>query len=36
MDDLEERVFEQLHDETRVYQGHGDDTTLGAERPDLG
>jgi hypothetical protein len=33
MDDLEERVFGQLTDETWVYPGHGDDTTLGAERP---
>jgi glyoxylase-like metal-dependent hydrolase (beta-lactamase superfamily II) len=35
MDDLEERVFGQLPDETWVYPGHGDDTTLGAERPSL-
>ena len=33
MDDLEERVFGTLPDETWVYPGHGDDTTLGAERP---
>jgi hypothetical protein len=31
MDDLEERVFGQLPDETWVYPGHGDDTTLGAD-----
>ena len=36
MDDLEERVFENLGDDTWVYPGHGDDTTLGAERPSLG
>ena len=36
MDDLEERVFGPLPDETWVYPGHGDDTTLGAERPHLG
>ncbi|OZM76653.1 MBL fold metallo-hydrolase [Pseudonocardia sp. MH-G8] len=36
MSDLEERVFGQLPDETWVYPGHGDDTTLGAERPHLG
>jgi glyoxylase-like metal-dependent hydrolase (beta-lactamase superfamily II) len=36
MDDLEERVFGRLPDETWVYPGHGDDTTLGKERPDLG
>ena len=35
MDDLEERVFGTLPDETWVYPGHGDDTTLGAERPSL-
>lgn len=32
---IEERVFERLPDETWVYPGHGDDTTLGAERPHL-
>jgi glyoxylase-like metal-dependent hydrolase (beta-lactamase superfamily II) len=36
MDDLEERVFGNLADDTWVYPGHGDDTTLGAERPSLG
>ena len=35
MDDLEERVFGPLPDETWVYPGHGDDTTLGRERPHL-
>lgn len=35
MDDLEERVFGPLPDETWVYPGHGDDTTLGTERPSL-
>ena len=35
MDDLEERVFGRLPDETWVYPGHGADTTLGAERPSL-
>jgi glyoxylase-like metal-dependent hydrolase (beta-lactamase superfamily II) len=35
MDDLEERVFNVLHDSTWVYPGHGDDTTLGSERPHL-
>ena len=35
MNDLEERVFGQLPDETWVYPGHGDDTTLGDERPHL-
>jgi glyoxylase-like metal-dependent hydrolase (beta-lactamase superfamily II) len=35
MDDLEERVFGELPDATWIYPGHGDDTTLGAERPHL-
>ncbi|CAN5369076.1 MBL fold metallo-hydrolase [soil metagenome] len=35
MDDLEERVFGVLPDDTWVYPGHGLDTTLGAERPQL-
>ncbi len=35
MDDLEERVFGMLPDDTWVYPGHGSDTTLGAERPHL-
>jgi glyoxylase-like metal-dependent hydrolase (beta-lactamase superfamily II) len=35
MDDLEERVFGTLDDDTWVYPGHGDDTTLGRERPQL-
>ncbi len=35
MDGLESRVFGRLPDETWVYPGHGDDTTLGAERPHL-
>ncbi len=35
MDDLEARVFDVLPDDTWVYPGHGDDTTLGAERPHL-
>ncbi len=33
--DLEERVFGPLPDETWIYPGHGDDTTLGVERPSL-
>jgi glyoxylase-like metal-dependent hydrolase (beta-lactamase superfamily II) len=36
MDDLEQRVFGPLPDETWVYPGHGKDTTLGVERPHLG
>ena len=34
--DLESRVFGELPDDTWVYPGHGDDTTLGTERPKLG
>lgn len=33
--DLETRVFSRYGDDTIVYPGHGDDTTLGAERPHL-
>jgi len=36
MDDLESRVFGELPDDTWVYPGHGDDTTLGTERSKLG
>lgn len=35
MDDLESRVFARLDDDVVVHPGHGDDTTLGAERPHL-
>ena len=35
IDDVETRVFGTLPDETWVYPGHGNDTTLGAERPHL-
>ncbi len=35
MDDLEGKVFLPLPDETHVYPGHGNDTTLGAERASL-
>jgi glyoxylase-like metal-dependent hydrolase (beta-lactamase superfamily II) len=34
--DLESRIFGALPDETWFYPGHGDDSTLGAERPHLG
>jgi glyoxylase-like metal-dependent hydrolase (beta-lactamase superfamily II) len=33
--DVEERIFAVLGDDTWVYPGHGRDTTLGAERPQL-
>jgi glyoxylase-like metal-dependent hydrolase (beta-lactamase superfamily II) len=35
MDSLEARIFGRLTDQTWIYPGHGDDTTLGAERPNL-
>lgn len=35
IDDVQQRVFDQLGDGTWVYPGHGDDTTLGAERASL-
>lgn len=35
MDGLVTRVFARLHDTTRVLPGHGDGTTLGAERSHL-
>ncbi|MDS1270848.1 MBL fold metallo-hydrolase [Lipingzhangella sp. LS1_29] len=33
--DVEQRVFAELNDDTWVYPGHGKDTTLGMERPQL-
>jgi hypothetical protein len=36
MDDLEERIFGPLSDDTWFYPGHGKDSTLGVERPHLG
>jgi glyoxylase-like metal-dependent hydrolase (beta-lactamase superfamily II) len=33
--DVRTKVFDPLPDETWVYPGHGNDTTLGAERPHL-
>ena len=35
IDDVEQRVFATLPDETWFYPGHGNDSTLGAERPHL-
>ncbi len=35
LDDVITRVFDRFADDTVVYPGHGDDTTLGAERPHL-
>ena len=36
MDDLEERIFGRFADSTWFYPGHGNDSTLGVERPHLG
>jgi glyoxylase-like metal-dependent hydrolase (beta-lactamase superfamily II) len=33
--DVTTKLFDRLPDETWVYPGHGNDTTLGAERPHL-
>jgi glyoxylase-like metal-dependent hydrolase (beta-lactamase superfamily II) len=33
--DVETKIFDVLPDETWVYPGHGNDTTLGTERPHL-
>jgi len=35
LDDVENRIFAELPDDTWFYPGHGDDSTLGAERPHL-
>jgi len=35
LSDVTTKVFDRLPDETWVYPGHGRDTTLGAERPNL-
>jgi glyoxylase-like metal-dependent hydrolase (beta-lactamase superfamily II) len=36
LNDVTERLFDPLPDATWVYPGHGQDTTLGVERPHLG
>lgn len=36
LDDVEERLFGALPDDAWIYPGHGNDTTIGAERPHLG
>ena len=33
--DVKSRIFDQLPDDTWFYPGHGDDSTLGKERPNL-
>jgi glyoxylase-like metal-dependent hydrolase (beta-lactamase superfamily II) len=35
INDVESRIFDVLPDDTWFYPGHGDDSTLGAERPKL-
>lgn len=35
LDDVENRVFAELPDDTWFYPGHGDDSTLGEQRPQL-
>lgn len=35
VDDVETKLFARYPDSTVVYPGHGKDTTLGAENPDL-
>ncbi|RHW25516.1 MBL fold metallo-hydrolase [Nocardioides immobilis] len=35
IDDVETKIFDALPDDTWFYPGHGDDSTLGAERPHL-
>ncbi|GGK71384.1 hypothetical protein GCM10012284_01390 [Mangrovihabitans endophyticus] len=35
MNDLEEEIFGRFPDDTWFYPGHGNDSTLGAERPAL-
>jgi glyoxylase-like metal-dependent hydrolase (beta-lactamase superfamily II) len=36
VDDVEQRIFGTLPDDTWFYPGHGNDSTIGAERPHLG
>lgn len=35
INEVERKLFDRLPDETWLYPGHGDDSTLGAERPSL-
>jgi hypothetical protein len=35
VNDLESKIFDRFYDATVVHPGHGDDTTLGTERPHL-
>jgi len=36
IDDVETKLFQRLPDDTWFYPGHGNDSTIGAERPHLG
>ena len=36
IDEVETKIFQQLPDDTWFYPGHGNDSTLGVERPHLG
>jgi glyoxylase-like metal-dependent hydrolase (beta-lactamase superfamily II) len=36
IDEVETKLFQRLPDDTWFYPGHGNDSTLGAERPSLG
>jgi glyoxylase-like metal-dependent hydrolase (beta-lactamase superfamily II) len=33
IDDVEHKLFDRMPDDTWFYPGHGNDSTLGAERP---
>ena len=35
IDDVEHKLFDRLPDETWFYPGHGNDSTLGTERPSI-
>ena len=35
LDGVESKIFDRFGDDTVIYPGHGDDTTIGAERPKL-
>ena len=36
IDEVETKIFQRLPDDTWFYPGHGNDSTIGAERPSLG
>lgn len=36
LDDVVTQIFDHFDDDTVIHPGHGDDTTIGAERPELG